>query len=166
MATKTTYPPEGTWFDSLRKSFVDVPVNASHDNAIETTAFLEAATSLTTLFGKANEILPLLHALLDLIANLSLHARCAGLGRIYACEERHLGQHQGVLVLVSPACFSNSHRLTEGTIKPRVRDRQLAAPSESENLQSLALNESKSKKHTATEGLLWLVRFISSTPQL
>lgn len=60
MATKTTYPPGGTWFDTLRKSFVDVPVNASHDNAIETTAFLEAATSLTTLFGKGankNDIL-------------------------------------------------------------------------------------------------------------
>lgn len=52
MAAKTTYPPGGTWFDTLKKSFVDVPVNASNDNAIETTAFLEAAESLTTLFGK------------------------------------------------------------------------------------------------------------------
>lgn len=113
MATKTTYPPGGTWFDTLRKSFVDVPVDASHDNAIETTAFLEAAASLTALFGKANDVLPLPHTLLGFIANLSLHARCAGLGRIYSCEERHLGQHQGVLVLVSPSCFSNTHRLTE-----------------------------------------------------
>lgn len=112
MATKTTYPPGGTWFDTLRKSFVDVPVDASHDNAIETTAFLEAAASLTALFGKANDVLPLLHTLLGFIANLSLHARCPGLGRIYSCEERHLGQHQGVLFLVSPSCFSNTHRLT------------------------------------------------------
>lgn len=99
-------------------------------------------------------------------ANLSLYARCPGLGRIYSCEERHLRQHQGVLVLVSPACFFNTHRLTESTIEQKVRDRQLAAPTESENLQSLVLNELKIKKHTATEGLLWLVRFISSALQL
>jgi len=52
MAAKTTYPLGGTWFDTLKKSFVDVPVNASNDNAIDTAAFLEAAESLTTLFGK------------------------------------------------------------------------------------------------------------------
>lgn len=166
MATKTTYPPGGTWFDTLRNSFFDVPVNASHDNAIETTAFLEAATSCSVRGPMNTEVSPLLHTLLDLIANLSLDARCPRLGRIYSCEERHLGQHQGVLFLVSPACYSNTHRLTESIIEQKVRDRQLAAPAESENLQSLVLNELKIKKHTATEGLLWLVRFISSAPQL
>lgn len=30
---------------------------------------------------------------------------------------------------------------------------------DSENLQSLVRNELKTKKHTATEGLLWLVRY-------
>ena len=40
----------------------------------------------------------------------------------------------------------------------KVRDRQLAAPMESETLQDLVLNELKTKKHTAAEGLLWLVR--------
>lgn len=40
----------------------------------------------------------------------------------------------------------------------KVRDRQLAAPAESETIQELVLNELKSKKHVATEGLLWLVR--------
>ena len=39
-----------------------------------------------------------------------------------------------------------------------MRDRQLAAPGESETLQSLVINELKTKKHTASEGLLWLVR--------
>ncbi len=34
----------------------------------------------------------------------------------------------------------------------------LAAPTESETLQALCLNELKTKKHTATEGLLWLNR--------
>jgi hypothetical protein len=40
----------------------------------------------------------------------------------------------------------------------KIRDRQLAAPTESENLQDLVINELKTKKHTATEGLVWLVR--------
>ena len=44
-----------------------------------------------------------------------------------------------------------------GNIK-KVRERQLAAPAESETLQELVVNELKTKKHVATEGLLWLVR--------
>jgi len=52
MDTKTpAYPPGGTWFDTLKKSFVDVPVDATNDNAIATSNFLEAAESLSTLFG-------------------------------------------------------------------------------------------------------------------
>lgn len=43
-------PPGGTFFDTLSKSFVDVPVDESKDKAISTTEFLEAAESLTTLF--------------------------------------------------------------------------------------------------------------------
>jgi hypothetical protein len=45
----TAYPPGGTYFDG-RKSFADVNYDASKDNAINTTQFLEAAESLTTLF--------------------------------------------------------------------------------------------------------------------
>lgn len=45
------FPPGGTFFDTLKKSFVQVPVDESKDNAIATTDFLEAAESLTTLFG-------------------------------------------------------------------------------------------------------------------
>lgn len=45
------YPPGGTFFDTIKKSFVDVPIDASKDNAIPTNEFLEAAESLTTLFG-------------------------------------------------------------------------------------------------------------------
>ena len=41
----------GTWFDTLHKTFDDVPVQASNDNAIPTSDFLEATESLTTLFG-------------------------------------------------------------------------------------------------------------------
>lgn len=40
-----------------------------------------------------------------------------------------------------------------------MRDRQLAAPAESETLQALVLNELKTGKHVATEGLVWLIRY-------
>ncbi|KAE8380960.1 glycolipid transfer protein domain-containing protein [Aspergillus bertholletiae] len=46
-----------------------------------------------------------------------------------------------------------------------VKDRQLAAPTESETVQSLSINELKTKKHTASEGLLWLVRGLEFTSQ-
>ena len=51
VSSNSTYPAGGTWFDTLKKSFVNVPVDASKDNAIPTGDFLEAAESLTTLFG-------------------------------------------------------------------------------------------------------------------
>ncbi|EEH34780.1 glycolipid transferprotein HET-C2 [Paracoccidioides lutzii Pb01] len=51
-----------------------------------------------------------------------------------------------------------------GNIK-KIRDRQLAAPAESETLQALVLNELKAKKNTATVGLLWLVRGLDFTAQ-
>ena len=40
---------DGTWFDTINKSFADVPIGA--DDGISTTEFLEAAESLVTLFG-------------------------------------------------------------------------------------------------------------------
>jgi len=39
-----------TFFDTVKKSWQDVPVSA--DDAISTTEFLEAAEGLTTLFGR------------------------------------------------------------------------------------------------------------------
>ena len=51
MTAKPAYPPGGTWFDTLKKSFTAVTVDATNDNAIPTSDFLEAAESLTTLFG-------------------------------------------------------------------------------------------------------------------
>ena len=50
MAT-AAYPPGGTFFNTLKRSFTDVPVDASKNNAISTTEFLEASESLVTLFG-------------------------------------------------------------------------------------------------------------------
>jgi hypothetical protein len=49
-----------------------------------------------------------------------------------------------------------------GNVK-KLRERHLAAPLESENIQDLVRNELKTKKHTATEGLLWLVRGLEFT---
>ncbi|KAF2023152.1 glycolipid transfer protein [Setomelanomma holmii] len=111
------YPPGGTFFQTLKKSFVDVPVDASKDNAISTTEFLEAAESLTTLFD-----------------------------------------------VLGSAAFKPVKNDMIGNIK-KIRDRQLAAPTLSETLQDLVLNELKEKKHTATEGLLWLNRGLDFTAQ-
>ncbi|PQE22462.1 glycolipid transfer het-c2 protein [Rutstroemia sp. NJR-2017a BVV2] len=47
----------------------------------------------------------------------------------------------------------------------KLRERQAAAPTESQTLQELVINEIKSKKHTATEGLVWLVRGLDFTAQ-
>lgn len=44
------YPPGGTFFDTTKRSFTQVPVNLSKDNAISTTEFLEASESLAGLF--------------------------------------------------------------------------------------------------------------------
>lgn len=48
-----TFPAGGTLLQTFKKSFVDVPVDANNDNAISTTEFLEAAESLTTMFGSS-----------------------------------------------------------------------------------------------------------------
>lgn len=49
MATTTAYPPGGTYFDG-RKSFADVTISADGEQKINTTEFLAAAESLTSLF--------------------------------------------------------------------------------------------------------------------
>ncbi|KAL1857174.1 hypothetical protein Plec18167_004649 [Paecilomyces lecythidis] len=117
MAAVSVIPPGGTWFDTLRKSFVDVPIDTANNDGIATTEFLEAAESLTTLF--------------DLLGSVAF------------------GPVKNDLL---------------GNIK-KIRERQLAAPEESATLQSLVLNELKTKKHTATEGLVWLVRGLDFTAQ-
>ncbi|KAL2008236.1 hypothetical protein VTN00DRAFT_8218 [Thermoascus crustaceus] len=117
MSSTAVIPPDGTWFDTLRKSFVDVPIDAANDNGIATTEFLEAAEALTTLF--------------DLLGSVA---------------------------------FNPVKNDLIGNIK-KIRERQLAAPDQSATLQALVLNELKEKKHTAAEGLLWLVRGLDFTAQ-
>ncbi|KAG9198040.1 hypothetical protein B5807_02647 [Epicoccum nigrum] len=106
-----------TFFDTVKKSWQDVPVDASKDNAISTAEFLEAAEGLTTLFD-----------------------------------------------VLGSAAFKPVKGDMTGNIK-KIRDRQLAAPTLSETLQDLVLNELKEKKHTATEGLVWLNRGLDFTAQ-
>ncbi|KEQ98207.1 hypothetical protein AUEXF2481DRAFT_2178 [Aureobasidium subglaciale EXF-2481] len=108
------YPPGGTFFDTLKRSFSDVPVESGK---IATSEFLEAAESLTTLFD-----------------------------------------------VLGSAAFKPIKSDMVGNIK-KIRERQLAAPIESENLQDLVRNELKTKKHTATEGLVWLNRALDFTAQ-
>lgn len=44
-------PPGGTIVQTFRQTFEKVPIDAEKDNAISTTEFLDAAESLTTIFG-------------------------------------------------------------------------------------------------------------------
>ncbi|KAK2772523.1 hypothetical protein FQN53_004610 [Emmonsiellopsis sp. PD_33] len=115
MASAQVIPPGGTWFDSMKRSFADVPV--ADDSGVSTIEFLEAAEALTTLF--------------DLLGSVA---------------------------------FTPVKNDLLGNIK-KIRDRYLAAPTLSETLQSLVENELKEKKHTASGGLLWLLRGLDFTAQ-
>lgn len=44
-------PPGGTIVQTFKKSFVDVPIDEANGRAVATSEFLEAAESLTTIFG-------------------------------------------------------------------------------------------------------------------
>jgi hypothetical protein len=45
-------PPGGTLLDTFKKSFTDVRIDADKNNAIRTDDFLDAAESLTGIFGR------------------------------------------------------------------------------------------------------------------
>ncbi|EEP75350.1 conserved hypothetical protein [Uncinocarpus reesii 1704] len=117
MAATVVIPADGTWFDTVRRSFANVPIDKENDNAISTTEFLEAAESLVMLF--------------DLLGSVA---------------------------------FTPVKNDLLGNIK-KIRDRQLAAPAESETLQQLVLNELKTGKPVASGGLLWLLRGLDFTAQ-
>jgi len=57
--TATTIEPGSTLLDTFKQSFTDFPVDPQKDNAISTTEFLDAAESLTTMFGKRGPFLTL-----------------------------------------------------------------------------------------------------------
>ncbi|KAK3292150.1 glycolipid transfer protein domain-containing protein [Chaetomium fimeti] len=64
--------------------------------------------------------------------------------------------------LLGSVAFSPVKKDVLGNVE-KLRKRQLAAPLESQNIQDLVRNELKNKTHTATEGLLWLVRALEFT---
>ncbi|KAL2166984.1 hypothetical protein VTG60DRAFT_1907 [Thermothelomyces hinnuleus] len=64
--------------------------------------------------------------------------------------------------LLGSVAFSPVKKDMMGNVE-KIRKRQLAAPLESQNIQDLVRNELKTKSHTATEGLLWLVRGLEFT---
>jgi len=64
--------------------------------------------------------------------------------------------------LLGSVAFSPVKKDMLGNVE-KIRKRQLAAPLESQNIQDLVRNELKTKSHTATEGLLWLVRGLEFT---
>ncbi|KAI9669304.1 MAG: hypothetical protein M1831_000339 [Alyxoria varia] len=114
--SKHAHPPGGTFFDTLKRSFVTVDVNTANQE-INTKHFVEAAESLTTLF--------------DVLGSVA---------------------------------FTPVKNDILGNVR-KIHDREVAAPSESKTLQALVTNEIKSKKHTAAEGLVWLVRGLDFTAQ-
>lgn len=139
----------GTFFANLQKSFVDVPFDKSHENAIETSPFLEAAESLCTLFGILGKTLLSPWILLT-------WCRIDVLGSVAFTPVK--SDMLGNVKVGVP--HTTTKKPTNGAVLKKIRDRQLVAPVQSEHLQSLVINELKTKKHTATEGLLWLVRFV------
>lgn len=51
MASTISIPPGGTILQVFKRSFTDVPVDAANGDAVSTSEFLEAAESLTMMFG-------------------------------------------------------------------------------------------------------------------
>jgi hypothetical protein len=66
--------------------------------------------------------------------------------------------------LLGSVAFTPVKNDMNGNVK-KVRERFLANPTTSTTLQSLCKTELASKSHTATEGLLWLVRGLDFTAQ-
>ena len=89
-----TIPPGGTLLDTFKRSFTDVPIDAEKENAVSTSEFLDAAESLTTIFGTCPASLEFAW---DSISpdDLTQPCRCPGLRGFLPCQERHDGQHQG-----------------------------------------------------------------------
>ncbi|KAI9805085.1 MAG: hypothetical protein M1825_000919 [Sarcosagium campestre] len=114
MASQQSLSGDATFFDTMKRSYTDVPVEGE---AISTTEFLEAGESLSKLF--------------DVLGSVA---------------------------------FNPVKQDITGNIK-KIRDRQLASPGDSGTLQSLVRSELATKKHVATEGLLWLTRALDFTAQ-
>ncbi|KAG5940512.1 hypothetical protein E4U53_007583 [Claviceps sorghi] len=131
MSAPPVFPPGGTIVQTFKQSFTGVSIDADKGNAVDTTQFLDAAESLTTMFDVMGPV-AFTPVKADMLGNIK--ASCISSPSPSLCA----------------LCW-------------KVRDRQLASPAESENIQDLCRNELKAKKHTATEGLLWLTRGLDFT---
>ncbi|EFE41563.1 hypothetical protein TRV_03705 [Trichophyton verrucosum HKI 0517] len=106
MATTATIPEGGTWLDTMKRSFEDVPVDESSDNAISTTEFLEAAESLVKLF--------------DILGSVAFTpVKNDLLGNIKKIRDRHLAapaESETLQALVLNELKTKQHKATEGLV--------------------------------------------------
>jgi len=89
MSATLTYPPGGTFFDTIKLSFSDVPLKDG--DAIPTTEFLEAAESLTALFGTSAAV----QYGKETQWTDATPDRCLGICCFHTCQGRYDWQHQG-----------------------------------------------------------------------
>lgn len=57
-----------------------------------------------------------------------------------------------------------AHSVLTASSLQKINQRYIEASAESTTLQELVVNELKTKKHVATEGLLWLTRYVPPVP--
>ncbi|KAK3984050.1 het-c2S [Cladorrhinum sp. PSN332] len=99
-------PAGGTYLDTFKKSFTQVPIDASKGNAISTTEFLEAAESLTTIFDALGSV-----AFSPVKSDL--------LGNVQKIRARQLAapiESENLQDLVRNELKSKSHKATEGLV--------------------------------------------------
>ncbi|KAK0736138.1 HET-C2 [Apiosordaria backusii] len=99
-------PAGGTFLETFKKSFVDVPIDADKGNAISTSEFLEAAESLTTMF--------------DVLGSVAFSpVKKDMLGNVEKIRKRQLAapvESQDLQDLVRNELKSKSHNATEGLL--------------------------------------------------
>ncbi|KAK4215340.1 HET-C2 [Rhypophila decipiens] len=99
-------PAGGTYLDTFKKSFTDVPVDAAKGNAIGTEEFLDAAESLVTIF--------------DALGSVAFSpVKSDMLGNVKKIRERFLAapvDSQTVQDLVRNELKAKSHKATEGLV--------------------------------------------------
>jgi hypothetical protein len=135
-------PPGGTFFDTMKRSFADVPINTDDDNGIATTEFLEAAEAMTTIF--------------DLLGSVAFSpVKSDLLGNIRKLRERQLAapeESKTLQALVLSELGTNRHRATEGLVW-LVRGLDFTAQALRHNI-SVPADELSSSFRTAYESTL------------
>ncbi|KAK4463951.1 het-c2S [Cladorrhinum samala] len=99
-------PAGGTYLDTFKRSFTQVPVDAEKGNAVSTTEFLEAAESLTTIF--------------DVLGSVAFSpVKKDLLGNVEKIRARQLAapvESENLQDLVRNELKSKSHKATEGLV--------------------------------------------------